>query len=119
MSTNPTQPPQPALEIRTESADGATLVHCRGRLTFEAAARFKNQVRPLIAETKRLVIDFTDVAYMDSSGLGAVVSLYVSAKKAGCEFQLINFNQRIRQLLGMTNVLSIFETCGKYMLKIQ
>ena len=118
MSTNPPQTPPTALELHTETTDGGTLVRCRGRSTYDAAARFKNQVRPLIAETPKLVIDLSDIAYMDSSGLGAVVSLYVSAKKAGCEFQLINFNARVRQLLGMTNVLSIFETCGKFMIKM-
>lgn len=119
MINNPAQSPAPPLQLRTDTVDGATVVRCSGHLTFEVAAHFKNQVRPLIAPAKRLVIDLTDLTYMDSSGLGAIMSLYVSAKKAGCEFHLINFNQRVRQLLGMTNVLSIFETCGKFMLKIQ
>jgi anti-anti-sigma factor len=119
MTNNHAQSPAPPLQLRTDTVDGATVVRCSGYLTFEVAAHFKNHVRPLIAPSKRLVIDMTDVGYMDSSGLGAVVSLYVSARKAGCEFHLVNFNQRVRQLLGMTNVLSIFETCGKFMLKIQ
>ena len=118
MSTSPPQNPASPFQFRTETVDDATVVRCSGHLTFEVAAHFKNQVRPLIAQTKRLVIDMTDLAYMDSSGLGAVMSLYVSARKAGCEFHLINFNQRVRQLLGITNVLSIFETCGKFMIKL-
>ena len=50
---------------------------------------------------------------MDSSGLGAIVGLYVSAKKLNCEFLLINYNSAIRDLLGVTNVLSMFEDCGR------
>ncbi|MGD0693640.1 MAG: STAS domain-containing protein [Terriglobia bacterium] len=119
MTTNPAQNPSSSFGLRTETGDNATVVRCSGHLTFDVAAHFKTQVWPLISETKCLVIDLTDVAYMDSSGLGAVMSLYVSAKKAGCEFHLINFNKRVRQLLGMTNVLSIFETCGKFMIKLK
>ncbi|HEX6908706.1 MAG TPA: STAS domain-containing protein, partial [Terriglobales bacterium] len=73
---------------------------------------------PLIPQTRLLVLDLTGLAYMDSSGLGVLVGLYVSARTAGCQLQLINLNQRIRQLLGMTHLLSAFEACGKYMIKM-
>jgi len=116
MATDTARPAPIQLEVKTSPE--ATTVSCRGRLTFEDAAHFKQQVRPLIDGAKSIVLDFTNIAYMDSSGLGAVMSLYVSAKKAGCEFHLINFNPRVRQLLGLTHVLSLFETCGKFMIKI-
>jgi anti-anti-sigma factor len=50
---------------------------------------------------------------MDSSGLGALVGLYISAKSAKCEFQLHNLSPRIRDLLSLANVLSVFEECGR------
>jgi anti-sigma B factor antagonist len=78
----------------------------------------RQTVKPLIPQTKRLVLDLTELAHMDSSGLGVLVGLYVSARSAGCQLQLINLNQRIRQLLGMTHLLSAFEACGKYMIKM-
>jgi anti-sigma B factor antagonist len=59
------------------------------------------------------VMDFKEVAQMDSSGLGALVGIYVSAKKANCEFLLINYNSSIKDLLGVTNVLSMFEDCAR------
>ncbi len=59
----------------------------------------------LIPNAKRIVLDFGDF-YMDSSGLGAVVSVYVSAKTAGCDLQLVNLGGRVKELLGMTHVLS-------------
>ena len=55
---------------------------------------------------------------MDSSGLGAVVGVYVTAKKAGCDLQLINLSKRVRELLGLTNLLSVFETTGQYFIKM-
>jgi anti-sigma B factor antagonist len=94
------------------------VIECRGRLVREATDQLRQTVKPLLSKTKCVVLDLTALAHMDSSGLGTVVGLYVSAKTAGCQLQLINLNQRIRQLLGMTHLLSAFEACGKYMIKM-
>ena len=95
--------------MRTETRDGATVIVCAGRLTSEHADELKKLGREQVAIAKRVVLDFKEVARMDSSGLGAVVGIYVSAKKANCEFLLINYNNSIKDLLGITNVLSMFE----------
>jgi len=46
---------------------------------------------------------------MDSSGLGAIVGLYVSAKRQGCALRLINLNQRLKELFRITKLAKIFE----------
>ena len=106
------------LSLRTRIEPGAIVVECRGRLVREAADQLRQTVKPLLSQTSCLVLDLTDLAHMDSSGLGAVVGLYVSARTAGCQLQLINLNKRIRELLGMTHLLSAFEACGKFMIKM-
>ena len=88
-------------------------MRCKGRLTVETAAHLKTEVKALLPKKKRLILDFTELAYMDSSGLGTLVGLYISAKGAKCELQLLNLSPRIRELLGMTNVLAVFEMCGR------
>jgi anti-anti-sigma factor len=118
MATNPPNVPTSRLKLDVHTVEDATVVRLSGRLTADAAATFKEQVRALIPQTKRLVLDLSDVAYMDSSGLGAVVGVYVTAKKAGCDLQLINLSKRVRELLGLTNVLSVFETTGQYFIKM-
>ncbi len=60
----------------------------------------------LIPNAKRIVLDFHDLNYMYSSGLGAVGTVYVSAKTVGCDLQLVNLGGRVKKLLGMTHVLS-------------
>jgi anti-sigma B factor antagonist len=55
------------------------------------------------------VLDLTDVTHCDSMGLGAVISLYVSSKSHGCNLELINLGQSVRQLFSMTNLLVLFE----------
>ena len=89
------------------------MVQCTGRLTLDNSLLLKNEVKSLFPSSKRVIVDLTALSYMDSSGLGTVVGLYVSAKSSGCEFHLVNLNTRIRELLGMSNVLSIFESCGR------
>lgn len=106
------------LSLRTRHEGDAIVVECRGRLVREATDQLRQTVKPLIAPSECVVLDLTDLAHMDSSGLGTLVGLYVSARTSGCQLQLVNINQRIRQLLGMTHLLSAFETCGKYMIKM-
>ena len=71
------------------------------------------EVSQLIPNTKRIVLDLTDLTHMDSMGLGTLVRLYVSTKSAGCDLELINLGKRIRQLIGMTNLLSVFTVVGE------
>jgi anti-sigma B factor antagonist len=99
--------------MRTETKDGATVIYCIGRLTSEHSDTLKKHGRELVPQTRRLILDFKEILRMDSSGLGALVGIYVSAKKANCEFILINYNSSIKDLLGITNVLSMFEDCAR------
>lgn len=109
--------PQPisasGFSMRTETRDGATLVFCAGHLTSEHSDTLKKHGRSLVPHAKRLVLDFAEIVRMDSSGLGALVGIYASAKKANCEFLLINYNSSIKDLLGITNILSMFEDCAR------
>jgi anti-anti-sigma factor len=69
----------------------------------------RTEVIKLIKPGARIVLDLTHVTYCDSMGMGAIISLYVSSKSAGCQFQIINFSQALRKLFSMANVLSLFE----------
>jgi anti-anti-sigma factor len=114
LSTNPSPIPAPGLELKVYVQEGATVVRCGGRLTAGVTAILREQVKDLILSAKLVVLDLTDLQHMDSAGLGTIVALYVSARRANCDLRLINFNKRVRELLGMTNLLSIFEACGQY-----
>lgn len=65
------------------------------------------KVRQLIPMSSRIVLDLTDLQQMDSLGLGTIVRLYVSAKSSGSCLVLVNMAPKIRQLLGITNLLSV------------
>jgi anti-anti-sigma factor len=92
-----------------------TLVaECHGKLTFENTPVLKDAVREKISGHKRIVIDLQEVPQVDSSGLGTVVGLYVSARTRGCRLEIVNASQQIRDLFSMTNLLSLFEVAGRH-----
>jgi anti-sigma B factor antagonist len=109
-SSNPNQP----FRINTYRVEGASVVECHGKLTSDHAPQLRNEVRNLLPTEKRIIIDMKQVHHMDSSGLGALATLYVSCRTRGCKLELINLNQATRSLLSMTNLLSLFEDAGRY-----
>jgi anti-sigma B factor antagonist len=102
----------PVFSLDIEPADDHALVLCHGRLVAGVSDVLYREVSKLLPGAKRIVLDLTDLSKMDSMGLGSIVRLYVSCKSAGTELQLINLGPRIRQLLGMTHLLSAFTVIG-------
>ena len=95
------------LTLDVERSGDQIVVRCRGKLVAGACDPLYSRVRQLIPDAKCITLDLTDLTHMDSMGLGTIVRLYVSAKTAGCRLQLVNVGPRIRQLLGITNLLSV------------
>ena len=94
--------------------EDALVVECHGKLTFENTQLLKEEVRGKIPGHKRILIDLKDVPQVDSSGLGTVVGLYVSARTRGCSVEIKNASEQIRELFSMTNLLSLFEAAGRH-----
>jgi anti-sigma B factor antagonist len=103
-----------SLRLRTLTRENEIFVQCTGNLTSSNAALLRSHVKELLLKTKHVVLDLTDLSRMDSSGLGTIVAVYISARNSGATLEIINLNARIRELFGMTNLLSVFETCGRY-----
>lgn len=113
-------PPASATTFRmhTDPRKEFTLVRCIGGLTGEHTLALKTHVRAMLPHTRKIVLDLNELVRMDSAGLGVIVGLYVSAKKDNCELLLINYNKSVRDLLGLTNLLSMFEDCARTGLRI-
>ncbi len=80
------------------------IVRCSGRITSETTQSLRATVKPLISESKRVVLDLTDVNYVDSPGLGAIVGLYISAKFANCQLKVIYSNESLKNLFHITRL---------------
>src|SRR5262249_35357578 len=100
---------QPQFTTEVDVQPGATVVRCFGRLMVESGTILRTEVHQLIQPGARIVLDLTGVTHCDSMGIGAVISLYVSSKAAGCRLELINLAPQIRRLFSLTNLLSLFE----------
>jgi anti-sigma B factor antagonist len=79
-------------------------VCCIGRITSDTTQSLKAMVKPLFSESKRVVLDLTDVTYLDSSGLGTIIGLYVSAKLANCQLKLVYSNESLGKLFRITRL---------------
>jgi anti-sigma B factor antagonist len=114
MAANPIIPISSLSIDQRKSGDTVTLL-CHGKVIAETTPILRDEVRRVLAESGTVVLDLTDVSYLDSSGLGALVGLYASAKRAGKQLKLINLSDRIKELLRITKLLSVFEGYGAYM----
>jgi anti-sigma B factor antagonist len=102
MATNPV--PVSELGLTTDSTPTEIIVHCTGKISSNTIQSLKATVKPLFSESKTVTLDLTNVSYMDSSGLGAIVGLYVSAKTAKSQLKLINLNQQLKELFSITRL---------------
>lgn len=107
MAANPIRTSELNLEIIRNTDE--TIVRCSGRIISDTTDELQTTVRALIPGTKRVVLDLTNVSFLDSSGLGTLVGIYLTAKRQGCELRLINLNQRLKELFRITKLAAIFE----------
>jgi anti-anti-sigma factor len=96
-------------ESADESGYKTTTIQCHGKLISDNTAEIRALVSPLIVAGGRTVLDFTYLDYLDSAGLGALVSLKVSAINRGlCKLELVNLTPRVKKLLSITNLMQLF-----------
>ena len=99
-------------------AGDAFVVRCSGKLVAGVNDILYVKVSQLIPDTKRIVLDLTNLTRVDSMGLGTLVRLYVSARSAGCSLELINLGKQVRQLLGTTGLMKVFADIGENGIKM-
>ena len=89
--------------------DGDTaVVKCHGRLVAGTTEELYQEVKDLLPQAKVVVVDLAELTYVDSSGLGTLVRLYASSRQEGCEFKLLHLGKQLRNVLKVTNLLSVF-----------
>ena len=100
--------PEKVLSFEIEQDEKTVVVKCHGRLVLGTSEELYQGVKHLLPQTKVVVVDLADLAYVDSMGLGALVRLYVAARQQGCEFKLLHMRKQLHNVLKMTNLLSTF-----------
>ena len=89
--------------------DGIVVVDCAGRIVFgEETSELRDQVKGLISEGARVVLNLGEVNYIDSGGLGTLVALYTSARSGGGAIKLARLTRRVGDLLQVTKLYTVF-----------
>jgi anti-anti-sigma factor len=102
--------PVKELRISTERTPTEATVSCSGRLTSDTTDLLKTTVRRFIPDSKRIVVNLSDVHHIDSSGIGALVTLWVTTKKSNCELKYTNVSDHIKSMLRVTNLSKTLHT---------
>jgi anti-sigma B factor antagonist len=102
--------PDPELQFETEATASEITFHVAGRVVSSTSPLLRDAIKKVIPEKKTIILDFSKVSYIDSSGLGVLVGVWVSAKREGCDLKLVNLTDRIKELLRLTNLDKLFAT---------
>jgi anti-sigma B factor antagonist len=102
-----------ALNLDVSRTEGIAVVRCRGRIVFgDEADELRRIVLGLLNETQRIVLNFSWVDFVDSTGLGVLVASLISARHRGAEIKLAALGPRTREVLTTTKMDRLFEVYG-------
>jgi anti-sigma B factor antagonist len=100
------------LNIRERQAGDVTILDMDGKITIgDGNVALRSAIRRLIEEgKKKILLNLGGVGYVDSSGIGELVSSYTTIQREGGQLKLLNLTQKIQDLLGITKLLTVFDT---------
>jgi len=100
------------LNINERQAGDVTVLDLSGKITIgEGSVALRTAIRRLLEEgKKRILLNLSGVSYVDSSGIGELVSSYTAiGKEDGGQLKLLNLTQKIQDLLTITKLLTVFD----------
>ena len=101
-----------SLDINTRETAEAVILDLSGRITLgEPLAELRDSIREALAgDRKSILLNLADVSYIDSSGLGQLISSYATTTSRGGQMKLLNLQKRVNDLMQVTKLLTVFET---------
>ncbi len=100
-----------ALTIASREVDGVTVLDLSGRITLgEGSVQLRDAIRGLISKgQKSILLNLAEVNYIDSSGLGELVSAFTTAKNQQADVKLLNLTKKVHDLLQLTKLYTVFD----------
>ncbi|MGI8468717.1 MAG: STAS domain-containing protein [Pyrinomonadaceae bacterium] len=100
------------LNISERQAGDVTILDMSGKITIgEGSVALRTTIRRLLGEgKKKILLNLGGVGYVDSSGIGELVSSFTAVNKEGGQLKLLNLTQKIQDLLAITKLLTVFDT---------
>jgi len=100
-----------SMKISTRQVNGVTVLDCSGRITLgEGSVTLSDVVRDLLSiGQKKILLYLAEVNYIDSSGIGELVSAFTTARNQGGELKLLSLTKKVHDLLQITKLYTVFD----------
>jgi anti-sigma B factor antagonist len=100
------------MDIKERVIKGVSILDLSGKIVLgEGDVQVKERIKDLMADgQRRVLLNLAEVNYIDSAGLGTLISSYTTAKREGGSLKLVNLTKRIQDLLAITKLITVFET---------
>jgi anti-sigma B factor antagonist len=100
-----------SLKSSTRQVDGITVLDLSGRITLgEGSVILRDTIREVLGKgEKKILLNLGDVTYIDSSGIGELVSAFTAVRKEGGELKLLNLTKKVHDLLQITKLYTVFD----------
>jgi len=98
------------MKIDTRTVGEVHILDCSGKITLgEGTMAIRNTVREMLkGGGKKIILNLSEVNYIDSSGIGELVSTFTTVTNAGGQLKLLNLTKKIQELLAITKLLTVF-----------
>jgi anti-sigma B factor antagonist len=99
------------MKVSTRQVDGVVVMDMSGRITLgEGSVVLRDAVRELLSKgNKKILANLAEVNYIDSSGIGELVSAFTTVKNQGGELKLLNLTKKVHDLLQITKLYTVFD----------
>ncbi len=100
-----------SVKLTSRQVGDVTVIDAAGRLTLgEGASAFRDYIRDLSAKgSKKILLNLSDVSYIDSSGIGEMVSGFTTITNSGGKLKLLGLSKRVKDLLQITKLYTVFD----------
>jgi anti-sigma B factor antagonist len=100
-----------SVKLSTRQVGNVSVIDVAGRITLgEGSSALRETLRDLVAKNQnKILLNLADVSYIDSSGIGELVSGYTTVTNTGGSLKLLNLNKRVKDLLQITKLYTVFE----------
>ena len=100
-----------SMKASTRQVDGVTIVDLSGRITLgEGSVVLRDTIKDLLSKgQKKILLNLGDVSYIDSSGIGELVSAFTSVRNQGGELKLLHLTKKVHDLLQITKLYTVFD----------
>jgi anti-sigma B factor antagonist len=100
-----------SVKMTSRQVGDVTVIDAAGRITLgEGASQFRDTIRDLAAKgSKKILLNLSEVSYIDSSGIGEMVSGFTTVTNAGGKLKLIGLSKRVKDLLQITKLYTVFD----------